>query len=57
MRQKQEFEALYRQYQQEMKQRENMKRLTENKSQKSQMREHKIQTIKERKFQEDLLNH
>ena len=57
LRQKQEFEALYRQYQQEVKQRETKKRLEGSKNQKSVAREQKIQTIKERKFQDDLLNH
>jgi hypothetical protein len=57
MRQKQEFEALYRQYQQEMKQRESRKRIEDTKGQKSVAREQKIQSIKERKFQDELLNH
>lgn len=57
MRQKQEFEALYRQYQQETKQRETKKKIEDSKSHKSIAREQKIQTIKERRFQDDLLNH
>jgi len=57
LKQKQEFEALYRQYMQDMKQKHQKKRHDESKVQRSVMREQKIQAIKERKFQEELFNH
>ncbi|CDW83414.1 UNKNOWN [Stylonychia lemnae] len=57
LKQKQEFEALYRQYHMEMKQKEMRKKQDESKSQKKIQREVKIQTIKEKKFQDELLNH
>lgn len=57
LKQKQEFEALYRQYHMEMKQKEMRKKQDESKTQKKVQREVKIQTIKEKKFQDELLNH
>jgi hypothetical protein len=57
LRQKQEFEALYRLYHHDMKQRNTRKAVEDQKLEKKLMREHKIQAIKERKFQEELLNH
>lgn len=57
LKQKQEFEALYQQYMLEMKQKQHRRRFDDDKVQRSLMREQKIQTIKERKFQEELVNH
>jgi hypothetical protein len=57
LRQKQEFEALYRQYEMEMKQKEYRKKYENDKVQKKLQREMKIQAIKEQKFQEEMNNH
>lgn len=57
MKKKQEFEQLYRQYHHEMKQKEARKKHEDSKSHKKVQREVKTQQIKERKFQEELLNH
>ena len=57
LRQKQEFETLYRQYQGEMKTREQRKNTEKGKDEKRLQRESRIQAIRERKFQEELLSH
>ncbi len=57
LRQKQEFEALFRQYQNELKAREMRKTTEDAKVEKRTQRDSKIQTIRERKFQEELLQH
>ena len=56
-KQKQEFETLYRQYQNEMKTKEQRKKEEEGKVEKRMQRETRIQSIRERKFQEELLQH
>ena len=57
IKQKQEFETLYRQYQNEMKTREMKKKDEDAKTEKRLQRESRTQTIRERKFQEELLSH
>lgn len=57
LRQKQEFETLYRQYQNEMKAKQVKKKDEDSKLEKRLQREQRIQAIRERKFQEELLQH
>jgi len=57
MRQKQEFETLYRQYQNEIKAKEMKKMGEDGKQEKRVKRESRIQAIRERKFQEELFQH
>ena len=57
IKQKQEFETLYRQYQNEAKAKEFKKQGEEGKVEKRQHRDSKTQAIRERKFQEELLQH
>ena len=57
LRQKQEFETLYRQYQLEIKAKEMKKREEDAQIQKRLQRESRIQSIREKKFQEELLSH
>jgi len=57
IRQKQEFETLYRQYQNELKAKEFKKKDEDTKQEKRLQRESRIQAIRERKFQEELMQH
>ena len=57
IRQKQEFEALYRQYQNELKARELRKKDEDQLVEKRIQREQRIQAIRERKFHEELMAH
>ncbi|TNV71269.1 hypothetical protein FGO68_gene536 [Halteria grandinella] len=57
IRQKQEFETLYRQYQNELKAKEFKKKDEDTKQEKRVQRESRIQAIRERKFQEELMQH
>ena len=57
LRQKQEFETLYRQYQLEIKAKELKKREEDAQVEKRLQRESRIQAIREKKFQEELLSH
>jgi hypothetical protein len=56
LKQKQEFDALLNEYLHENKVKEARKMYEDNKIQKQFVREQKIQSIKEKKFEEDLVN-
>lgn len=57
LRQKQEFETLYRQYQNDVKTKEARRKDEEGKQERRLQRESRIQAIRDRRFQEDLLQH
>lgn len=54
---KREYEALYRQYEHEVKAREAKKRHEDSKNSKKAQRDNKIMQIKSQKFQQELQNH
>lgn len=57
LRQKQEFETLFRQYQNDVKTKEARRKDEEGKVERRLQRESRIQAIRDRRFQEDLLQH